>query len=269
MRRSLELYRRLLAAQFRGQLHYRFAFALDVLSTAMFTVIEFGAFALVFASFPNMGGWTFQEVAFLYGMVEFSFGLMDMIFAGFDPPVFAQHIRKGTLDQFMLRPANLMLQIFGSDFTLRRIGRVTLGASILGYAIWQNQIDWTLEKLVYMPLVVLGMVLFFGALFMIGSTITIWTVENTEAMNILTYGGGYLIAYPMTIYADWFRQIFTFIIPAIFLNYAPALYFLGKPDPLELPAFAPFLAPVVGFVLFGFAVQFWKVGLNRYQSVGN
>jgi len=31
---------------------------------------------------------------------------------------------------------------------------------------------------------------------------------------------------------------FTFIVRPFFLNYYPALYFLDKPDPLGLPAFA-------------------------------
>jgi ABC-2 type transport system permease protein len=267
--RTLELYGRLLSAQLRGQMQYRFGFLLDVMGTMMVTITEFGAFALVFGRFPNMGGWSLFEVAFLYGMVEFSFGLMDMIFAGFDPPVFAQHVRKGTLDQFLLRPQNLLVQIFGSEFTLRRIGRLILSIGLLGYAIWQNDMVWTLEKSLYLPLVMLGMILFFGALFIIGATITFWTVEDTSAMNIFTYGGGYLMSYPMNIYADWLRQLFTFVIPAMFLNYAPALYFLDKPDPLGLPEITRYIAPMVGIVVFALALQFWKFGLTRYQSTGN
>ena len=43
------------------------------------------------------------------------------------------------------------------------------------------------------------------------------------------------------------RRFFTYIVPMVFLNYYPALYFLDKPDPLHGPAFAPLLAPVAGF----------------------
>ena len=42
------------------------------------------------------------------------------------------------------------------------------------------------------------------------------------------------------------RAFFTYVMPFIFLNYYPALFFLDKPDPLGMPAFAPFLAPFVG-----------------------
>jgi ABC-2 type transport system permease protein len=268
-RHHLELYARLLGAQLRSQMHYRVGFVLDVISTMLFTVTEFGAFVLVFQRFPRIGGWKLEEVAFLYSMVEFSFGVMDMIFAGFDPPAFAQYIRKGTLDQFLLRPSSLLVQIFGSDFTLHHIGRVMLAIGILVYAITANHIIWNLEKAVFFPFVILGMILFFGGLFMVGATITFWTVESSEAMNIFTYGGWYLMSYPMNIYSDWLRKIFTFVVPAIFLNYYPALFFLEKPDPFQMPYFAHFIAPIVGVVVFWLSVQFWKFGLTHYQSTGN
>ncbi len=269
LRHHLELYSRLLGAQLRSQMQYHVGFVLDLISTMFFTATEFGAFVLVFQRFPSIGGWKLEEVAFLYGMVEVSFGVMDMVFAGFDPPAFAQYIRKGTLDQFLLRPSSLLIQVFGSDFTLRRIGRIALAVGILVYAFNNNQIVWNLEKLLYFPFVILGMILFFGGMFMIGATITFWTVESTEAMNIFTYGGGYLMSYPMNIYSDWLRKIFTFVIPAIFLNYYPALFFLERPDPFGMPYFVHFLAPVVGFLVFFLSVQFWKFGLMHYQSTGN
>ena len=58
------------------------------------------------------------------------------------------------------------------------------------------------------------------------------------------------MSYPMQIYPRWMRGFFTYVMPFIFLNYYPALYFLDKPDPLHFPAFAPFLAPFVGVGLF-------------------
>jgi ABC-2 type transport system permease protein len=111
-------------------------------------------------------------------------------------------------------------------------------------------------------------VLVMGALFMFGSTLTFWTLQSIEAVNILTYGGSELMSYPMTIYPPWMQRLFTFIFPFIFLNYYPALYFLDKPDPLRFPAFAPFMAPFVALAFFIAALWFWRVGINHYQSSG-
>jgi ABC-2 type transport system permease protein len=266
---TLGSYFKLLGAQMRSQLQYRVSFILDVFSTTLFTITEFGAFALVLTRFETVGGWTLAEVAFLYSLVELSFGFMDMVFAGFDPTFFGQGVRKGTFDQFLLRPVPIIWQVLGSDLTLRRIGRIFLGVVIFVFAVNLGNLEWTLGKVVYLPFVVVGMILFFGGLFMIGSSITFWTVESVEAMNILTYGGGFLISYPMSIYQDWLRRIFTFVIPAIFLNYYPALYFLDKPDPFGFPYITHFLAPVAGAVVFAVALAFWKFGLEHYQSTGN
>jgi ABC-2 type transport system permease protein len=103
----------------------------------------------------------------------------------------------------------------------------------------------------------------------IGATITFWTVESIEAINILTYGGSELMAYPMQIYQDWMRLFFTYVVPAIFLNYYPALYFLDKPDPFHLPVWAHFLAPLAGFGVLGAGLLFWRYGLRHYQSTGS
>jgi len=262
-------YWRLLGAQVHSQLQYRTSFVLDVLATMLITLTEFGAVALVFERFDDIQGWTLGEVAFLYGLVELSFGLMDMLFAGFDPARFGQEVRKGTFDRLLLRPVPVTWQVLGSDVTLRRFGRVALGVGIFTLALNLNPLVWTAAKLAYLPLVVLGMVMFFGGLFITGSTITFWTVESFEAMNILTYGGSFLISYPMSIYGEWLRRIFTFVIPAIFLNYYPALYFLDKPDPLGFPAFAPFVAPIAGGAVFVAALAFWRFGLKHYHSTGS
>jgi ABC-2 type transport system permease protein len=107
-----------------------------------------------------------------------------------------------------------------------------------------------------------------GALFLVGATIQFWTVESSEAMNVLTYGGAYLMSYPMNIYPEWLRVFFTFLVPAALMNYYPALYLLEKPDPFGLPRDIAFLSPMAGVLMFLVATLFWRVGLKQYQSTG-
>lgn len=264
----LSLYLRLIRVQIRSQLHFRTSFLFEMIGTALITTFEFGSLALVLQRFGGIQGWTVGEVAFLYGLVEMSFGLMDMIFSGFDPPNFGKFVRQGLFDQLLLRPVNITVQVLGSEFTLRRVGKIAMGAAIFALAVSLTDLTWTPAKVLYLPFVVLGMILFFGGLFIIGATITFWTVESIEVMNILTYGGSYTISHPMHIYQDWLRRFFTYFVPAIFLNYYPALYFLNKPDPFNFPPFAPFLSPFVGLAVFLFALAFWRFGMRHYQSTG-
>lgn len=249
-------------------MQYRLSFVLDALTTAVSSLLAFLTFYLVIHRFENIAGWRAEEVAFLFGLVEISFGLMDLVFSGFDPDYFSIYVRRGLLDQMLLRPAGITLQVLGSRFVLRRLGRIASGLAILFYAISVNPIQWDIARVFYLPVVIASMAAYFGGLFMLGSTLTLWTVERNQAMNILTYGGSEMMAYPMDIYPGWMRRFFTWILPAIFLNYYPALYFLGKPDPLHMPGFSPFLAPLAGSMVLLAAALAWKIGLRHYQSTG-
>jgi ABC-2 type transport system permease protein len=266
---ALDLYRRLIGAQIRAQFQYRVAFLLDLIGNGLGTAIWFLSLALILQRFEGIGGWSLGEVAFLYGMVETAFGAMDMIFSGFDPSFFGQQVRRGTFDQLLLRPVDITLQVLGSKFVLRRLGRIAQGATILAAALAMVDVQWTWVKIVYMPAVLVSLVCFYGGLFIIGATISFWTVESIEVVNIFTYGGSELMSYPMHIYQRWMRHFFTYIVPAVFLNYYPALFFLDKADPFNLPSFAPFLAPVAGLGVLAVALAFWHFGVRRYQSTGS
>lgn len=267
-RHTLNLYGRLISVQIRSQLQYRFSFLLEVASAAITLGLFFVVLVFVFERFEHLGGWTIAEVAFLFGMVETAFGVMDLVFSGFDPGTFGQQVRRGAFDQLLLRPVGLTLQVLGSQFVLRRLGRIFEGGAILVYALMLLDVQWTAGKLLYLPVVLFSQVAFFGGLFIIGATLTFWTVESIEVMNIFTYGGSELISYPMHIYQRWMRHFFTYVVPAIFLNYFPALYLLGKSAPFPVPTWVPFLTPLVGLGVLAAALRFWRFGIQHYQSTG-
>lgn len=264
----VHLYALLLRAQVRSQGVYRVAFALDAVAAALITLTEYAAFALVLPRFGSLSGWTLAEVSVLYGLAEFAFVLMDLVFGGFDAPNLSAHIRSGSFSTFLLRPAPLPVQVFGSDFALRRVTRVLLAAGILWYGVSNVAVTWTPGDVALLAGSVLGMICFFGGLFVIGGTLTFWTVDSVEAMNVLTYGGRTLISYPMDIYGQVLRKTFTYVIPAAFLSYFPVLHVLHRPLPDGLPGWAAFVSPVVGPLMLAAAFAFWTVGVRRYQGTG-
>jgi len=269
VRRTLTIYALLLWAQIRSQFQYRFSFWMDLFSTGLMSGIGFLAVVLVMLRFESIGGWTLGEVAFLAGMIEMSFGLMDMVFGGFDPDWFSGVVQSGRFDQFLLRPVNLATQLLGANFLLRRLGRVLEGIVFFGLSLWLTPVSWSVAKLLYLPVVVLSQVVAMGSLFMVGSGLIFWTVQRIEAVNILTYGGVELMSYPVHIYPRWLQRFFTFGVPFVFLNYYPALYFLDKPDVLGFPVFAPFWAPLAAAGMLLMAIWFWRFALRHYQSTGS
>jgi ABC-2 type transport system permease protein len=265
---AFDIYRRLIAIQIRSQIEYRVAFVLDLITAALVTGTAFGTLALILERFENIGGWTLGQIAFLYGIVEAAFGAMDMIFSGFDPDTFSPMVQRGQFDQLLLRPIGLTLQVLGSRFVLKRLSRIAQGIAVLCIGLSLTDIHWTLAKILYLPVVFISVILFFGGLYIIGSTSTFWTVQRVEAINIFTYGGAEMMSYPMHIYSRWMRRFFTYILPAIFLVYYPALFFLDKPDPFGLTPLAPFLSPLAGAGVMLAALAFWRFGIRHYESTG-
>jgi ABC-2 type transport system permease protein len=265
---TVSIYLRMIVNQLRSQMQYRTAFLLDILSTGLGNSFYFAGIYLIFQRFGSIAGWTIGEIAFLAGMAELSFGTMDMLFSGFDPDYFSAMVRLGQFDQVMLRPINITAQVFGARFLTRRLGRILEGVVILWISFLLNPIRWTIGKVLYLPVIYASLVIGFGSLFLFGSTLIFWTIQPIEAVNIVTYGGNEMASYPMSIYPRWLRDIFTYAVPLLFLNFLPSLYILGKPDPLHFPVFAQFLAPVIAALMMWAALRFWRFGINHYQSTG-
>ncbi len=264
------LYRRLVGAQMRSQMQYRASFLFDFVAQFVGSVVDFAVVLVLFTQFPAIGGWSLGEVGLLYGLSSVSFALADMLVSGFDYMYFgAAMVRQGGFDQVLVRPVNPFVQVLASQFVLRRIGRIAQGALILAAALALLDRAWTPDKIAFMIVTIAGGIFFFAGLFIFGSGVSFWTIESLEAMNIVTYGGQAMTSYPMNIYQDWLRTLFTFVIPMAFVNYYPTLWLLDKPDPLGLPAWLAFLSPVVCLLVFAVGVRMWWFGVRHYQSTGS
>ncbi|MDW8111201.1 MAG: ABC-2 family transporter protein [Candidatus Bipolaricaulota bacterium] len=263
----LALYFVLVSAQLRAQMQYKFSFLADFLATFIGMGLEFAGVLVLFRHMPVLGGWTLPEVMLLYGTAEFSFALANMIAEGFDS--LSNVIRLGEFDRFLVRPRGVFFQVLASEFSLRRLGRVAQGMLVLGAGLWLLKVEWGLERWLFLGWTVLGGMVFFIGLFVIGATFAFWTIEGLEAINIFTHGGVTMASYPIHIFAEWLRNFFVFVLPLAFVNFYPMLFLLEKPDPFGLPSVMPFLAfPLCSLVLL-VGIAFWRVGVRHYQSTGH
>jgi len=224
---------------------------------------------VMFTQARSLGGWSLGEIAFLYGLSSVSFALHELFQGGYDNDVFALYVQRGMFDQMLIRPLPVPFQMFTEYFVLRRLGRMTQGllAFVLGVALAQPH--WTLGKLAYLPMVMVGGAVFFLAISIAGCTLCFWTVQSTEVVNIFTYGGTTMLQYPLTIYQEWMQKFFVYVLPMAFINYFPTLYFLDKADPFRLPPFVPFLSPMVCAIVFLLSLRVWGLGVAHYASTGS
>jgi ABC-2 type transport system permease protein len=263
----VRLYVRLVSAQLRSQMQYKVSFILALIGSFLANVAEFAAMLVLFVRVPALGGWSFAEVALLYGISGTSFAVAEVVAAALGN--FQVHIVRGTFDRVMVRPRGTLFQILVEDFALRRVGRIVQAAVVLVIALRLLTIDWSLDKvLVLAGALASGTVIFF-AIFVLGAAFCFWTVQAREVTNVFTYGGDGLASYPLDIYLASVRRFFTFVVPLAFVSYEPALYLLGRPDPLGLPDGVRLLSPVAGLAMALLARFGWQQGIRHYQSTGS
>jgi ABC-2 type transport system permease protein len=260
------LWRRLVGAQIRSQLQYRTSLALDFVGSGLISFVDFLAVLVLFHNVPRLNAWTVHEVAFLYALSSISFALTDMVMGHLDQ--FPQLIRTGNFDIVLVRPRSTLLQIFGSDFAVRRFAKAVQGGAVFVYAVSSLSIDWTAPRVLYLVLSIpVGMVIF-GSVWVIGSCLAFWTTDGGEFTNAFTYGGTFLAQYPIDIYSAWLRRFLAYIVPLAFVCYFPALFILDKPDPLGLPRALELASPAVAAVAAVVAGGVWRFAVRRYRSAG-
>ena len=267
-RSDLRLYRRLVEMQVRAQVQYRAHLVIDIATYMALTTLEFTAILLYFGAFPTLLGWSVGDVALLAALTSLSFGLGEIVGAGFDH--FSEIIRRGEFDRVLLRPAGAFMQIIGSDFRLRGVGRMIEGCLIFLLALHLLPVvHWTPASLLVMPLGVASGSVIFMALFLLGATMCFWTVETSELTNIVTDGGREMLSYPISIYHPALQGFFLFVVPLAFGSYVPACYILGRPLPFGLPAELVFAAPLLALAFALAAGIIWRFGVRHYQSTGS
>ena len=260
------VWRRLVGAQIRSQLQYRVSFALDAFGSFWISFIDFIVILVIFRNVPRLAEWSVHQVAFLYALSSITFAVTDMLIGQLDQ--FPQKIRDGTFDIVLVRPRGTLFQVIASDFALRRIARVIQGAIVLVYALSTLSVQWTVLRVVVLLVSLPSAVVIFSSIWVVGACIAFWTTDGGEFTNAFTYGGTSMAQYPFDIYSTWLRRLLGFVIPLAFVCYFPALYVLGKADPLGLPRFLEFCSPAVAAASAIVAGLAWRFAVRHYRSAG-
>ncbi|WP_406500410.1 ABC transporter permease [Streptomyces sp. NBC_00846] len=251
----------------RSTMAYRASFAMTAFGNFAATAFDFVAILLMFSHVDALGGYTLPEVALLYGAAGTAFGLADLVLGSMDR--LGRRVRDGTLDTLLVRPVPVLAQVAADRFALRRLGRITQGGLVLGYALVTLDIAWTPLKVVMIPLMLLSGAAIFAAVFVAGAAFQFFAQDASEVQNSFTYGGNTLLQYPPSIFAKDLVRGVTFVVPLAFVNWLPALYVLGRDYPLGLPDWVAFLPPVVAGLCWLLAGLAWRVGLRAYRSTGS
>ncbi len=264
---AIALYGRYLGISLRGKMQYRLSFAFQASGQFLITGIEFLGLWALFSRFDSISGWRFEEVALFYGIVNVAFAFADAFARGFD--LFGTTVRQGDFDRVLLRPRSVVLQLAGQELAIHRVGRLLQGAAVLAWAAWSLDVSWHPGALALLLFTVFGGACLFLGLFVLQATLSFWTIETLELMNVVTYGGVQTAQYPLAIYGARFRRFFTWVVPLGCVAYYPVVALTGRADPLGSPLWWQQFSPLAGvlFLLLSFAI--FRIGVRHYTSTGS
>jgi ABC-2 type transport system permease protein len=263
---TLRVYRALLGAAVRSAAQYRGNLVLMVVMGVAYQGSGFAFIAVVLSRYPEIGGWTFREVALVYG-------LRLMAHALYNVPLQVlwyqeDMVRDGSFDRFLLRPLHPFLQLLTSRVSVNSAGDALIGLGVLAYAASIADVTWTPLTVLYLALALLGGALVEGAVqLMITAasfrTVEVWPARFFADNIILSFG-----SYPLTIFAGTLQWVLTWVLPVAFIAYVPADAVLDRDGGLSVTSTVAWLAPVVGLVWFWAAYRLWRHQLDRYASTG-
>lgn len=262
IKRNIRIYLKYIAVVLRGAMSYKTSFFLMIVGRFVLAFNGFIAIYFLFSGFSNVKGYSYGDILLCFAVMQLSFAVAECISTGFK--TISGIIKEGKFDRILLRPVSPVLQVLGSRFEIGRVGPMISAVIVLAIGIRESGIAWQPDKMFTLVMMILGGILLFSALFMLGAVICFFSIEDGGIMNILTYGARDHGKYPFDIYGKGIMRVCTYIVPYTLVQYYPLQYLLGKSNHV-IYAFYP-LGSLVFVVV---AYLFWRMGVKNYKSSGS
>lgn len=263
LRRTLYLYARLVSQQLKAVLYYRADFMLMVVAGLLTYVPGFIFLWVVYARIPDIRGWKFFEVAFIYAVLFCTDGVSILLFDGVW--WIRYQIHRGELDRFLVRPLSPIVQVISGAVGIHGLGMIILGAAMIVQASANVQLHWTPGKVVMLILVLISGVVIRISINLAANSLSFWTLRLGHSFPGMVYDLANLARYPITIYSLGVQALVTVVLPYAFISFFPAAYLFDRDDWGRLGL----LSPVVAIYCAALSAWIFRRGLRRYESAGN
>lgn len=251
----------------RAAWQYRVSLVLTAITQALASCLDLAALLVIYTQTTTLAGFTKPETLYLYGTTRLAFSLSDVIASGIES--LSESIRLGTFDVYLIRPVGTLPQALAEQFSPKRFGKIISASATLVWALAILPVRWSALKIAICVGTVLCGAIIYCSLWVITGTISFFAVDARETANAFTYGSETATEYPLGIYGRPLALGMTFALPLAFITWQPSLYVLGHPDPLGLPGFLRFCAPLAAAVMALLATVIWRFAVRHYRSTGS
>ena len=259
-------YLRLLGMQLRISaalaMQYRVEFVAGGIHSGFWTALSLVPLLVLFRARPTVAGWTFEETLVVMGWFAVVKGILE---GAVNPSLTAvvEHIRKGTLDFVLLKPADAQFLVSTARFELWRIVDVAGGVALLVYAFHRLGRTPSASAL-GLALLVLGsaiVILYSLWILVVSAAFFVVKVDNLSFLLLSIYDAA---RWPVDVFPQLVRVAFTFVIPLAILTTIPAQALLGR---IGLAGVAATAAGAAAFAVLARAV--WLRSIGRYTSASS
>ncbi|MBI5532613.1 MAG: ABC-2 family transporter protein [Deltaproteobacteria bacterium] len=259
-------YATLLYVQIRASLllalQYRWDFVIDGAISVLWAVTALVPLTVAFGERASIAGWTFGEALLVLGWFTLLQGILE---GAINPSLVGvvEHIRRGTLDFVLIKPADSQFLVSTARFLPWRATNAVTAAAVFVYAFRRIGHGPSIQG------VAAALVLFATAVLLLYS---LWILTVSAAFYVvkvdnLTYLFGAVFdaaRWPSSIFKGALRLVFTFVIPLALMTTFPAQALL---DRLSLPTLA---GAIAGALLFAGAARFvWLQSIRKYTSASS
>ena len=257
-----KIYFKIIVQDIKSKMSYRADFIISTIGMIATNIAGFIAFLIMFGKFPSINGWNYYEILFLYGFSLISITptqcLLDNNWS------LRRFVYDGDFVKYCFRPINLWFYYVSEVFDVKGLGQLAFGVGTLIYAWIKLEIPVTFLLVVVTIVALVTSSLFMMALQNAAAASCFWIQNSFWLLDISLKMKDYA-KYPVTIFNDVFKFIFTFILPVAFMAYYPSLVILR---PNEVPILT-WLSPLLGIVAFYGSYRLWMKGASTYDGSGS
>lgn len=261
--RYIKLYGRFLTQYLKGLMEYKVDFFFGLVGFFLIQASGIAFINLVFNNIPNLNGWIYYDILFIYGFSLLPRGLDHLIMDNIW--IFARDmVIQGTFDRYLVRPINPFFQMISERFQPDAFGEIIVGIILLSIAIPNINVSISLLNIVIFLILVLAGAVIYTSIKLFFASFAFW-IKNSISLVFMVYNISTFAKYPISIYPKAISIVVQFTIPFAFTAFVPAEYFLGK---------ANFAYGVGGTVLcaaisWALAYGLWLRGIRNYESSGS
>jgi ABC-2 type transport system permease protein len=261
--RLFYLYWRLFSQQLKAMMEYSADFFIMMGAAALTQIVGFLFLWVVFSRIPEIHGWGFWEVAFMYALIYFSEGVGSLFFEGTWRML--RLINLGELDRYLVRPVPLALQIVTTGIGMNGIGNIVIGGWIVGMAMTRVNIEWSFMTVLGTVVVLMSAMVIRVAINFAANCSGFWIRASGNAFPMMVHNMGEFAKYPITIYSVGLQLFVALGVPFAFVSFFPATVVFGKAEWWMYG----WLGPLIAVYCVVFAAVVFRIGLRKYESAGN